>query len=250
MLFRLDRFLNECDPSLTRKTAKALLHGGSVSVNGNPVRDPAFKVNTDTDIVCVGGKTISYQQFRYYLLNKPSGVLSASRDKHTRTVVDLIDGIGQDFFPVGRLDKDTEGLLIITNDGALTHEMLSPKKHVPKTYIAQCSEPIDEGACEKLRNGIDLGDFTSAPAGVLVLTEDGRTVAITITEGKFHQVKRMVEAVGSEVIKLRRIRMGGLWLPYDLAVGESREMNGEELKTIMYGEEKNDDEERLSRSYL
>ena len=208
MLFRLDRFLNECDPSLTRKTAKTLLHGGSVSVNGNPVRDPAFKVNTDTDIVCVGGKTISYQQFRYYLLNKPSGVLSASRDKHTRTVVDLIDGIGQG------------------------------------------SEPIDEGACEKLRNGIDLGDFTSAPAGVLVLTEDDRTVAITITEGKFHQVKRMVEAVGSEVIKLRRIRMGGLWLPYDLAVGESHEMNGEELKTILHGEEQEDDEERLSRSYL
>ena len=132
----------------------------------------------------------------------------------------------------------------------IMNEMLSPKKHVPKTYIAQCSEPIDEGACEKLRNGIDLGDFTSAPAGVLVLTEDGRTVAITITEGKFHQVKRMVEAVGSEVIKLRRIRMGGLWLPYDLAVGESREMNGEELKTILYGEEQEDDEERLSRSYL
>ncbi|MBO7404134.1 MAG: rRNA pseudouridine synthase [Clostridia bacterium] len=269
MLFRLDRYLSECDASLTRKSAKALLRDGSVCVNGEIVRDAARKINTDTDVVTVGGKPLTYVQFRYFTINKPDGVLSASRDLHARTVVDLIDGIGDDFFPVGRLDRDTDGLLIITNDGALAHELLSPRKHVPKTYLAVCRGTLAEDACDRLRVGVDLGDFTSAPAGISVLTydeqDDTSVVAITITEGKFHQVKRMVAAVGSEVLKLRRVRMGGLWLPKDLAPGEYRENDGGELKKELFREvirrkdggdpehkvkDDKDDEERLLRSYL
>ena len=251
MIFRLDRFLSECDASLTRKSAKALLRDGAVSVNGVVVRDAACKVNTETDAVTVGGKAITYMQFRYFLLNKPTGVLSASRDRHASTVLDLIDGISGEFFPVGRLDKDTEGLLLITNDGALAHELLSPKKHVPKTYIAVCNGTVGEEACERLQAGVDLGDFTSAPAKVRKMAEgtETTTLAITITEGKFHQVKRMVAAVGSEVQYLRRVRMGGLWLPLDLASGTYRELDGETLKNTLYQDETNDDE-RLLRSYL
>ena len=251
MVFRLDRFLSECDASLTRKTAKALLHNGSVSVNGTVVRDAACKVDTERDTVTVGGKVLVYQQFRYFLLNKPSGVLSASRDKHASTVLDLISGISGEYFPVGRLDKDTEGLLLITNDGSLAHELLSPRKHVPKTYIAVCRGEVTEEACERLRGGIDLGDFTTAPAKVRILSGDDAStaVAITITEGKFHQVKRMVAAVGSEVQYLRRVRMGGLWLPQELAEGAYREVNGETLKKILY-QDVTEDDERLLRSYL
>ncbi|MBR4812503.1 MAG: rRNA pseudouridine synthase [Lachnospiraceae bacterium] len=255
MLFRLDRFLTECDPSLTRKSAKALLHDGAVTVNGRPVRDAAFKLDTDKDTVCVGGKLLTYRQFRYFTINKTAGVLSASRDNRTKTVVDLIDGIGDDYFPVGRLDKDTEGLLIITNDGALAHELLSPRKHVPKTYIAVCRGLLGDTDCERLQNGIDLGDFTTAPAKALILQQDSleneatTTIALTITEGKFHQVKRMIEAVGSEVLYLQRVRMGGLWLPLTLEKGAYLETDGEALKKELF-QDGTEDEERLLRSYL
>ncbi|MBO4652692.1 MAG: rRNA pseudouridine synthase [Lachnospiraceae bacterium] len=255
MVFRLDRFLSECDPTLTRKTAKALLHDGAVTVNGKPARDAALKIDTDKDVVAVGGKTLVYRQFRYFTINKPAGVLSASRDNRAQTVVDLIDGIGDGYFPVGRLDRDTEGLLIITNDGALAHELLSPRKHVPKTYIAVCKGTLDENACERLQNGLNLGDFTTAPAKACILQRDlsendpTTTIAITITEGKFHQVKRMVEAVGSEVLHLRRVRMGGLWLSQELASGAYIETDGETLKKELFQDGTNDEERRL-RSYL
>ena len=252
MLMRLDRFLCLCDPTLTRKTSKKLFSDGSVRVNGEPVRDAARKIDTDQDKVTVGAKELVYRQYRYFLLNKPAGVLSASRDRKVKTVVDLVQGIGDDFFPVGRLDKDTEGLLLITNDGALAHEILSPRKHVPKTYIALCRGTIDEKAIAALQNGIDLGDFTSAPAKAVVLAGEGEdtTIALTITEGKFHQVKRMVVAVGSEVLTLRRVRMGGLWLPPNMNSGSCVERDGEELKKILFQDGYEDDEERFLRRYL
>lgn len=252
MVFRLDRYLNECDSTLTRKSAKALLHGGCVAVNGKVCKDAAHKVDTECDTVTVNGKMLSYVRFRYFVLNKPAGVLSASRDKKAKTVVDLIDGIGDDCFPVGRLDKDTDGLLLITNDGALAHELLSPKKHVDKTYIVTCASRISEEDCVRLQNGIDLGDFTSAPARVRILDNENNILAMTITEGKFHQVKRMIAAVGSEVTHLTRVRMGGLWLPKDLKHGEYKETDGESLRAVLYPEapDGEDDEERFLCSYL
>ncbi|MBP5490920.1 MAG: rRNA pseudouridine synthase [Lachnospiraceae bacterium] len=250
-MLRLDRFLCECDASLTRKTAKDLLRSGAVTLNGKVCTDPGEKIAPEEDTVTIRGEVLKYRKYRYFLLNKPAGVLSASNDRKAKTVIDLIPEAGDGYFPVGRLDRDTTGLLLITNDGPLAHELLSPKKHVPKTYLAECSPGVSEEACERLREGIALEDFTTMPARVnrLVSQPEETVLAITIQEGKYHQVKRMVAAVGSEVRTLRRICMGGLWLPAELAEGDYLELEQAELLRNLF-EDKNEDEERLLRSYL
>lgn len=252
MTIRLDRLLAETVPGLSRAEAKKALRNGSVKVDGVICRSGDLHIDPENSVVTMNDKAITYAKTRYFLLNKPSGVLSATTDRKQKTVLDLIPGIRKsDHFPVGRLDKDTEGLLLITNDGALAHELLSPKKHVKKTYIAVCRGVIDPAIVARMEAGLDLGDFITAPAEVSILmTGASETViAITITEGKYHQVKRMAEAVGSEVLKLRRIRMGGLWLPRDLASGECKEYGSEELRALLK-EENEEDLERLYRSYL
>ena len=253
-MLRLDRFLCECDASLTRKTAKDLLRDGSVAVNEIICKDPARKINPESDHVIVQGRELIYRKYRYFLLNKPAGVLSATQDKKSSTVLDLIPEAGQDYFPVGRLDRDTVGLLLITNDGPLAHELLSPKKHVPKTYIAVCRGLLTDADCEPLRRGMELDDFIAMPAEVRILRNSSEdtpetVLALTIAEGKYHQVKRMVAAIGSEVIALRRVRMGGLWLPADLTEGCYTELSEEELKYKLY-EVNWENEDRLLRSYL
>lgn len=252
MIFRLDRMLTECNPELSRKEAKSILKYEAVTVNGVICRDPDRKIDTETDVVERNGKPVRYIQNRYFLLHKPAGVLSAANDKKQKTVVGLIPDIaGADYYPVGRLDKDTEGLLLITNDGDLTHNLLSPKKHVEKSYLAVCSGIISDDACEPLRHGVDLGDFVSAPAKVCVVRHNSDTtvLGITITEGKFHQVKRMTEAIGSTVLQLKRLRMGGLCLPKDLAPGEYRELQ-KDILLQMLKEEFTQNEEQFYGSYL
>ncbi|MBQ6661554.1 MAG: rRNA pseudouridine synthase [Lachnospiraceae bacterium] len=252
MLLRLDRLLCECDGRLTRKQAKDLLRSGAVTIDGVVCKQGDRKVDPSVSEVAVSGRVCSYAENHYFVLHKPSGVITATEDTRQKTVLDLLgEDKKKNLFPVGRLDIDTEGLLIITDDGPLGHALTSPAKHVKKTYLATCTGVFTETELAKLRNGVDLGDFTSAPAQAQILeTGDLTTVlAITITEGRFHQVKRMVAAVGGEVTKLKRVRMGGLWLPNDLPVGEHREYEREELLALLRQDE-TIDEERLLRSYL
>ena len=190
----------------------------------------------DNDLVQVGGKTVVYVTQEYYMLYKPAGVLSATRDRNEKTVVDLIDKKNRkDLFPVGRLDKDTEGLLLITNDGELAHQLLSPKKHVSKVYFAVLDGKITKEQVNCLKKGIELEmGVVTLPASVCVLTADNEKseVEITIYEGKFHQVKRMFEAVGLRVTYLKRLSMGTLVLDQALKKGEYRALTEEELEQL------------------
>jgi len=202
-------------------------------VNGEIAKKPDIQIKEKEDIICYLGKEISYAKNRYFMLNKPAGVVSATTDAKDKTVLDLLcdEGI-KDLFPVGRLDKDTEGLLIITNDGDLAHRLLSPKKHVPKTYYCQLKFPIDEKALRELEEGVDIGEKKKtlpAKADKLSDTE----INLTICEGKFHQVKRMLMAVNNEVIYLKRIQMGNLNLDNNLMLGEYRSLNEEEIEGLM-----------------
>lgn len=252
-MIRLDKFLADMQVG-TRSQVKEYVRKGRIKVDGEVVTKSDIKIDENTAVVSFDGQTIGYVELEYYMLNKPAGVLSATTDKKVQTVVDLIDSARKDLFPVGRLDKDTEGLLLITNDGQLAHELLSPKKHVDKTYLAHIIGDLPGDAIDIFKEGMELDDFTTMPAelevvgepdmeteysgkdAVVVHREMGEkvtTVKLTIQEGKFHQVKRMLAAVGCEVIYLKRLRMGKLLLDDSLAPGEYRELSGEEVKQII-----------------
>lgn len=224
----MDKFLSDMKCA-TRSQLKKDIRAGLVSVNDEVVRQSDFAVDEKKDKICYKGTMYEYEKFVYYMLNKPAGVVSATSDKKEKTVVDLLKDIGRnDLFPMGRLDKDTEGLLILTNDGALAHELLSPTKHVEKVYECSLAACMDEVQKEKLEQGVDIGEKKlTMPAKVEILEE--KKIALTIQEGKFHQVKRMLQAVGNEVIYLKRVRMGGLLLDKDLQPGQYRKLTGEEV---------------------
>ena len=228
---RLDRFLAETGFG-TRKEVKKLIQKGQAAVNGLPVKDPAAHVDEAADVVSVCGRPVVYEAFVYYLLHKPGGVISASRadlrDPGTPCVADLItDRTRDDIFPVGRLDKDTEGLLLLTNDGELAHRMLSPAKHVDKTYYAELSGPLSEEAAQRIMRGVDIGDDKpTLPCSIRQLS--GSACEITIREGRYHQVKRMFLTEGLTVTYLKRLSMGRLTLPPDLRPGEYRKLSREE----------------------
>lgn len=229
---RLDKYL--CDMQLgTRSQVRDAVKKGLVTVNNIIVKTPDFKLNEKADIVSYMGKILTYQSFYYYMLHKPAGVVTATKDNHESTVMGLLsDACGKDLFPVGRLDKDTEGLLLITNDGELAHNLLSPKKHVAKTYYAACVGKIDAERIELLENGVDIGDEErTLPAKVKLLTQsDGvYTIELTIIEGRFHQVKRMVQAIGGEVTYLKRLSMGTLYLDAALPKGSYRPLTEKEI---------------------
>lgn len=232
---RLDRFLSETGEG-TRSAVKLLIRKGAVLVNGETVKSPETKVDPERDIISVNGRNLSYEQYEYYMLNKPAGMISASRDPKAETVVDLIaDSVKKDLFPVGRLDKDTEGLLLITNDGGLAHDLLSPKKHVDKVYYAKVAGTADEETKRAFSSGLAVDEeFTAMPAKLTVIgTNDGVSeVEITIREGKFHQIKRMFEAVGMEVLYLKRLSMGSLLLDPALSHGEYRRLTSEEIQRL------------------
>lgn len=233
---RLDKFLADAGAG-TRSEVKKLIQKGRVQVNGMAAKKPEEKV-TEEDEVLLDGEVIGVApEFVYYLLHKPAGVVSATEDNHDRTVLELIppDLMRKGLFPVGRLDKDTEGLLLITNDGALAHELLSPKKHVDKTYYAVTEGEMAEEDILKFKEGLDIGEKNlTLPAKLEILSaKDGRSeILLTICEGKFHQVKRMVKAVGKEVIYLKRTAMGTLTLPEELKKGECRPLTEKEVKEL------------------
>ena len=228
---RLDRYLCELNIG-TRSQVKNLLKKGVVTLNGRPVKDPGYQVDEERDRVAFQGRELNYRKFVYYMLNKPQGVVSATRDALERTVTDLLSAEGRnDLFPAGRLDKDAEGLLLITNDGELAHRLLSPKFHVDKTYLTQTKKPLSEDDIRSLAKGVDIGESKpTLPAKVESIAPD--LIRLTIQEGKFHQVKRMLQAVDNQVTKLKRIRFGDLTLDESLAPGEYRKCTEAETETL------------------
>ncbi len=239
MQIRLDKFIADM-AKMTRTEAKAAISGGRVSVNGTTVKKPETKV-TDEDKVAIDGRDLNFIENIYIMLNKPDGVVSATEDNRDKTVVDLVrnrmpDIVGKrDIFPMGRLDKDTEGLIVISNDGKLSHELLSPAKHVPKTYYAKCEGRLADNAAELFSQGINVGsEYTAKPAKLEIISNSGdeSELKITLTEGRFHQVKRMCHEVGAEVKYLKRIKFGNLVLPDDLAPGEARLLTEEEIQGL------------------
>lgn len=231
---RLDKFLVDMGAG-TRSEVKKDIKAGHVKVGGSIVNDPGYHIK-DTDEVTYRGENIAYESFEYYMLNKPAGVISATEDKKQTTVIELLnERKRKDLFPVGRLDKDTEGLLLITNDGELAHRLLSPKKHVDKVYYAKIQGRVDEEDVRKFRDGIVIDEeFTALPAELIILKSgDISEIKVTIREGKFHQIKRMFKAVGKEVVYLKRLSMGTLQLDDALQEGEYRKLTDEELKELM-----------------
>lgn len=237
---RLDKYLADMQLG-TRSQVKGFIRKKRICVNDEVVLAPDCKINTDKDTVTFDGRKIIYHEYEYFMLNKPKGVLSATRDKNTPTVLDLITSKNRkDLFPVGRLDKDTEGLLLITNDGALSHELLSPKKHVDKMYYAKVAGHIGQTVVDEFASGLLVdSEFTAMPANLYVLStcdkgdsEGVSEVQITVQEGKYHQIKRMFEAVGSEVLYLKRFTFGALRLDTSLKPGEYRVLTQEEIKAL------------------
>ncbi len=220
----------------SRKEVKQLLKSGVVKIDDVVVKDPKQHVDTNNQVVTLNGEVIEYKEFIYLMMNKPPGVLSATEDSVGETVIDLLELEDQVYepFPVGRLDKDTEGLLLITNDGQLAHRLLSPKKHVPKTYFAVIDGEVTEKDVEAFAKGVTLDDGYETKPGDLVILKSGirSDIELTITEGKFHQVKRMFEAVGKRVVYLKRIVMGPLPLDETLELGEYRELTDEEVEML------------------
>jgi 16S rRNA pseudouridine516 synthase len=233
---RIDKWLSNTGFG-SRKEVKQLLKSGAVTLNGTVIKDPKTQADPDKDHVLVHGEEAVYKEFIYLMMNKPQGVISATEDSRHKTVIDLLELEDQGFepFPVGRLDKDTEGLLILTNDGQLSHTLLSPKKHVPKTYFAKINGSIPENTYEKFKEGVVLEDgYQTQPAKLQIVKDsmDESEIFLTITEGKFHQVKRMFEAVDRKVTYLQRVQMGNLKLDETLPLGTYRELTEEELSLL------------------
>ncbi|GGE77659.1 pseudouridine synthase [Priestia taiwanensis] len=231
---RLDKLLANMGFG-SRKEVKKLLKEGAIKVNGVPVKDAKQHVEPSQEEVTVYDDKIEYKEFIYLLMNKPQGVISATEDTMHETVVDLLELDDAVFnpFPVGRLDKDTEGLLLLTNDGQLSHHLLAPKKHVPKKYYATIQGIVTEEDIVAFRNGVTLDDGYHTKPGELTILQSGEQseIELIITEGKFHQVKRMFESVDKKVIFLKRLEMGPLGLG-DLEVGEYRELTDEEVEML------------------
>ncbi len=231
---RLDKFLvsqNVC----TRKEAAQLVRRGAVAVNGAPALSPAQKLEPGADRVAVEGREVSYQEFLYIMMNKPAGVLSATEDRHAPTVLDLLppELRRRGLFPAGRLDKDATGLLLITDDGGFAHRMLAPKSHVYKLYRAGLQRPVTEGDVAAFQAGVAFGGHAYAPARLWPCPEAGEAAAwVEIREGKFHQVKRMFQAVGNQVLTLERRKIGGLLLDSTLPLGACRPLSPEEAGQV------------------
>lgn len=218
----------------SRKDVKILLKQGVVRVDDQPVKDAKRQVNLETERVTVQGEVVEYKPFVYLMMNKPAGVISATEDKVESTVVDLIDPsyAHYELFPVGRLDKDTTGLLLLTNDGAFNHALMSPRKHVDKVYVAEVDGEMTTEDVRHFAEGVELEDgYTTKSARLELISKSGRrsTVRLTLSEGKYHQVKRMIAAVGKHVERLERVQIGALELDPTLEPGAYRELSKEEV---------------------
>ncbi len=234
MKIRLDKMICNLGYS-TRSQLKKEMKTGCVTVNGQIVKDSSLIVDSDIDVVTYYNETINYIKYIYLMMNKPQGVISATEDYHcAKTVIDLLDDFSKNFqpFPVGRLDKDTEGLLLLTNDGKLAHNMLSPRKHVDKTYFAYIEGHLTDNDIKAFNEGVTFLDdgYKTMPAKLeIIKSNDISECKVTIKEGKFHQVKRMFEAVDKRVIYLKRLSMGAINLDDELNLGEYRELNDDEM---------------------
>jgi len=232
---RIDKILSNFGYG-TRKEVKQLVKLGLVKVNGNVVRDSGLHVDPNASLIEINGEMLNYRQFIYVMMNKPKGVISATYDDKLKTAVDILPDEFKhfDLFPAGRLDIDTEGLLLMTNDGQLAHELLSPKKHVPKRYYALVEGRVTDEDVKAFKGGVVLDDgYKTLPADLYMLRPgDYSEIELVIHEGKFHQVKRMFEAVGKRVKYLKRIEMGGLKLDENLEPGESRELTEMEVELL------------------
>ncbi len=233
---RIDKIIANKLP-YSRSQVRELIKKKKVIVNDKQITTADYKVNTDTDIIVVDGKTLNYSRFVYYMLHKPAGVVSATNDNTCKTVLELIDkNERKGLFPIGRLDKDTEGLLLITNDGELSHALLSPKKHIEKMYYVETDGKISEEMLSILENGVDIGDDKpTLPAKAKLAQENENALYLTIIEGRFHQVKRMLKAVGRTVLYLKRISMGEVVLDAALEKGAYRLLTEEELLLLKRG---------------
>ena len=229
-MIRLDKYLANNGHG-SRREVKGLIRSGAVSVNGTVIFDDDFKFEEVGAKVEIEGNEVDNEAVVYVMLNKPKGYVSATRDNRDPTVTSLVPEYAHlELFPVGRLDKDTEGLMILTNDGAFAHDALSPKNHVPKTYLVTTATPLTKNAVKKLSAPMEFEEFTSAPATVKLL--DGNDALITICEGKYHQIKRMVAKCDNEVIALKRVAFGNLKLPDDLTEGQYRKLAREEVEGV------------------
>ena len=244
-MMRLDKYL--CETGFgTRSQVKDLLKKGQVMVNGEVVKKPELKINETTDQILCQGKKAFYQKNIYLMLHKPAGVVSATEDNREKTVLDLVrpEDRKNGLFPVGRLDKDTEGVLLLTDDGELAHRLLSPKKHVDKTYYAKIDGQVTEEHVKQFREGLDIGDEKKTLPAVLTILLSGPVseIEVTIHEGRFHQIKRMFEAVGCKVTYLKRLSMGSLVLDETLPPEEYRPLTEAELEglTKQRGTDKNE----------
>ncbi len=230
-MLRIDKYLADCGLG-TRSEVKKFIKAKQITVNGEVVVKPEQKIDENVDKVCFKGQTITYEKYVYYLLHKPAGCVTAKQDNVHKTVMEYFpeDIRAKDIAPVGRLDLDTEGLLLFTNDGPLTHHLLSPTHHIPKTYYAVLDKEVPVSAIEQFKEGVDIGDDKlTLPAELVILSE--KEAELTIHEGRFHQVKRMFEAIGCTVTYLKRLSMGTLTLG-DLQKGEYRKLTEEEIKDL------------------
>jgi 16S rRNA pseudouridine516 synthase len=219
----------------SRKDVKQLIKTGQVSVNGIIVNDAGYQVAPSVDEIMVAGEFLNYQKNVYIIMNKPAGVISSTRDNVESTVIDLLQGefSHRKLFPVGRLDKDAQGLIFLTDDGKMAHRLLSPKNRVNKTYYVEAREKLDESDVEAFAQGIELEDFTTLPSKLDILESKGPSRAyVTICEGKFHQIKRMMKARGKDVTFLKRLSLGPLKLDEELAPGQWRELTKEEMDSL------------------
>ena len=232
---RIDKILSNVGYG-SRAEIKKYCRYGIIFVNGEMVNNPGLQVDPENDEIIFDGEKVNYREFIYIMLNKPGGYISATYDKFDPIVLDLIDPSYLVFepFPVGRLDKDTEGLLVLTNDGQLSHRVLSPKKHVPKTYYAKVEGKVTNEDILEFEKGVVLDDgYKTMPSKLNILKSDEISeIELTINEGKFHQVKRMFESVGKKVVYLKRLSMGNLKLDESLALGEYRELTLDEIKQM------------------
>lgn len=235
-LERLDKILSNMGYG-SRKEVKLLIKSGKVTINGKVAIDNSLKINPYENKICVEGNEICYRKYIYLMINKPQNTISSTYDPLNTTVIDLIDDKYKNFkpFPVGRLDKDTEGLLILTNDGNLAHNLLSPNKHVEKKYYALIRGKVDNEDVISFSKGVTIdGGYTTKPSKLTIIkSDDISKIEIIITEGKFHQIKRMFRAVGKEVIYLKRLSMGQLILDDNLSPGEYRELSDEEVNLLL-----------------
>lgn len=234
LMIRLDKYLADMGIG-TRTEVKKFIRSGRIQVDGRIEKKPELKVDTATQQITFDNTPVVYQEYEYYMLHKPAGVVSATTDKKEKTVLDLLTvQKRKDLFPVGRLDKDTEGLLLITNDGALAHRLLAPGKHVDKVYFARVEGTVTEADVFAFSQGLDIGDpELTLPAELKIQSSDTVSeILLTIQEGRFHQVKRMFEAVGKKVIYLKRLSMGTLCLDEDLPKGAFRALTEQEIKEL------------------